>query len=213
VVADVLGRLYPVLLAGVLVSPPVIALRILPSLQSLSVRLRANRAALRWIGGASTASGAALGIYTGILLSALGARPLWTSAILGPLFLASGLSAGAAFGHMAARDRAESEGLAKADNAFLVLELVFVALFLIGLTSASEAQARAADLLLGGPYTAVFWALVVGLGIVTPLFIQALAVSHRIAHTPVAPTLVLLGGLALRFVIVSAGQYSHWPRG
>ena len=34
-----------------------------------------------------------LGIYTGILLSALGARPLWNSALLGPLFLVSGLSA------------------------------------------------------------------------------------------------------------------------
>ena len=60
--------------------------------------------------------------------------------------------------------------------------------------------------------TAVFWTLVVGLGIVLPLFIQSLAVRHRIAHTRVAPVLVLLGGLALRFVIVYAGQHSHWPR-
>lgn len=37
-----------------------------------------------------------LGIYTGILLSAFNARPLWNNAILGPLFLASGLSTGAA---------------------------------------------------------------------------------------------------------------------
>ena len=36
--------------------------------------------------------GIALGIYTGILLGALGtARPLWNSALLGPLFLVSGL--------------------------------------------------------------------------------------------------------------------------
>ncbi len=32
-----------------------------------------------------------LGIYTGILLSAFNARPLWNTSILGPLFLASGL--------------------------------------------------------------------------------------------------------------------------
>jgi len=37
-----------------------------------------------------------LGIYTGILFSAFNARPLWNTSILGPLFLASGLSAGAA---------------------------------------------------------------------------------------------------------------------
>ena len=50
-------------------------------------------------------SGGLLGIYTGVLLSALGARPLWNSALLGPLFLVSGLSSAAAFVHMVARDR------------------------------------------------------------------------------------------------------------
>jgi hypothetical protein len=46
--------------------------------------------------------GVGLGIYTGILLNTMVARPLWNSAILGPLFLVSGLSAGAAVMHMAA---------------------------------------------------------------------------------------------------------------
>jgi formate-dependent nitrite reductase membrane component NrfD len=158
-------------------------------------------------------SGVALGIYTGILLSALGARPLWSSAVLGPLFLVSGLSSGAAFAHMVARDREESEALARADNGFLLIEGALVALFLIGLSSAGAAPAAAAGLFLGGPFTAVFWVLVVGVGILAPLLIQSLAVSHRIAHTALVPPLVLLGGLALRFVIVAAGQYSHWPRG
>jgi formate-dependent nitrite reductase membrane component NrfD len=211
--AWILLLVYPVLIAGALVRPPALALWFFPGLQSLSERLLADPRWLRWIGVASVASGGALGIYTGILLSALGARPLWSSALLGPLFLVSGLSAAAAFSHMVARDRGESEGLAKADNAFLIAELGLVALFLIGLMSAGEAQVEAARLLLGGPFTAVFWALVVGVGIVTPLLIQSLAVTHRIKHTPIAPALVLLGGLALRFVVVYAGQYSHWPRG
>jgi len=51
---------------------------------------------------------------------------------------------------------------------------------------------------------------VVGLGILLPLLLQTLMTSHRIPHTVVAPLLVIGGGLALRFVIVSAGQYSHW---
>ena len=49
-----------------------------------------------------------------------------------------------------------------------------------------------------------------GLGILLPLLLQTLMASHRIAHTVVAPLLVISGGLALRFVIVHAGQYSHW---
>jgi formate-dependent nitrite reductase membrane component NrfD len=166
----------------------------------------------RGTGFVSIVAGLALGIYTGILLSALGARPLWSSALLGPLFLVSGLSTSAAFAHWASPELAEREQLAWLDNLFLAIEIGVIALFLIGLRSSTEAHADAARLFLGGPYTAVFWVGVVGLGIVLPLVIQSLAVTHRIAHTPIAPVLVLLGGLALRFVIVDAGQWSHWLR-
>ncbi len=51
------------------------------------------------IGIANVLVGIALGIYTGILLGTLGARPLWNSALLGPLFLFSGLSTAAALLH------------------------------------------------------------------------------------------------------------------
>jgi formate-dependent nitrite reductase membrane component NrfD len=71
---------------------------------------------------------------------------------------------------------------------------------------------EAAALLLSGPYAPAFWVFVVGLGMVIPLVVQSLAVQHRIAHTPVAPLLVVIGGLLLRFVIVNAGQVSHWTR-
>ena len=56
----------------------------------------------------------------------------------------------------------------------------------------------------------MFWVVVVGLGILLPLLLQGLMAAHRIAHTVVPALLVIGGGLALRFVIVSAGQYSHW---
>jgi formate-dependent nitrite reductase membrane component NrfD len=31
-----------------------------------------------------------------------------------------------------------------------------------------------------------------------------------VKHTPVAPLMVIAGSLILRFVIVYAGQFSHW---
>jgi formate-dependent nitrite reductase membrane component NrfD len=157
--------------------------------------------------------GAALGVYTGILLSSLGARPLWNSGALGALFLVSGMSTAAAFTHMVARHEYERGVMVRADNVLLSLELGLLVLFLLGLLAGSAPQVEAARLFLGGAYTAPFWVLVVGLGIVVPLGIQILAVRHRIAHTPVAPLLVLAGGLALRFVVVSAGQFSHWAHG
>ncbi len=81
-----------------------------------------------------------------------------------------------------------------------------------GVAVDEETAAEAARLVLGGPFTAVFWVGVVFMGILLPLVIQSLAVTHRIIHTPIAPILVMLGGLALRFVIVAAGQHSHWSR-
>jgi protein NrfD len=185
---------------------------LVPALGALSDRLIARPEMLRWIGAMNMIWGGLLGVYTGVLLSSLGARPLWNSALLGPLFLISGISAAAAFVHLIAPDVGERELLAKADNGFLIAELVFITLFLIGLVSSTEAHLRAAGLVLGGPFSALFWVGVIGLGIVLPLTIQLLAVQHRVAHTPIAPLLVIAGGLALRFVIVQAGQVSHWPR-
>jgi formate-dependent nitrite reductase membrane component NrfD len=207
----ILLLVYPVLLGSALVRPPAPLVDRWPGLGRASDWLTRGGSRVRALGLVSMGAGVALGIYTGILLSALGARPLWASALLGPLFLVSGLSAGAAFGHLVARDPGEKESLARADNTFLFVELLLIALFLVGLMTSTATHAEAAGLLLGGPFTAVFWVGVVGLGIVIPFFIQALRLRHRIAHTPVAPILVLLGSLALRFVIVSAGQASHWP--
>lgn len=165
---------------------------------------------VRLVGVLNVALGASLGIYTGILLSSLGARPLWNSALLGPLFLMSGLSSAAALVHMVARDREERDLFARADNVFLGTELVLLGLFFLGLLSSTRVHLEAARLLLGGPYTAVFWVFVVGLGIVVPLIVQPLAIRHKIRHTAIAPLLVIAGGLALRFVLVNAGQMSHW---
>jgi len=210
--AWILLLVYPVLAAGVLLDPPRALLRSVPLLHH-PVRWLSHHPGVRGtVGVVAMVVGVGLGIYTGILLSALGARPFWTSALLGPLFLVSGLSAAAAFAHMVSPEAGERQALARFDNLFLLVELALLFLLLVGLTTSSGTHAAAADLVLGGPLTAVFWVGVVGLGIAVPLAIQSLAVTHRIAHTPIGPVMVLLGGLALRFVLVYAGQVSHWPR-
>jgi formate-dependent nitrite reductase membrane component NrfD len=206
----ILIGVYPVLLLALVVRPPWPLGHLVPGLDRLSRQLTARPSLVRGVGALSMALGTMLGIYTGILLSSLGARPLWSSAILGPLFLVSGLSTAAALVHMVARDPDEQLRLARADIGFLSAELVLIALFFIGLLSATRVHIEAANLLLGGTYGAVFWVFVVGLGIIVPIFVQTLAVRHRIQHTPVAPLLVLAGGLIFRFVIVYAGQLTRW---
>ncbi len=211
--AWILLLVYPALAAAWLVRPPEPVRDLWPPIDRAATAIDARVGALRAIAALNIGLGVALGVYTGVLLSGLGARPFWSSALLGPLFLLSGLSSAAAFTHLVARDADERALLTRADNIFLGLELFAVALFLIGLMNASQAHAEAARLVLGGPFTAIFWVGVIGFGIVIPLAIQVLTATRRIAHAPIAPLFVLGGGLLLRFVFVLAGQASHWPRG
>ena len=164
----------------------------------------------RAIAVANLVLGAALGVYTGILLSALGARPLWSSALLGPLFLVSGLSTGAAFMLLAGLRTHERVRLARIDAGLIVLELLLIGLWLTGLLAGGAASRSAAWLVLGGPYTAAFWTLVVAAGLLTPLAAEWLELRHRVAPGRLAALLVLAGGFALRWILVAAGQHAAW---
>jgi formate-dependent nitrite reductase membrane component NrfD len=155
---------------------------------------------------ANAAAGVGLGVYTGILLSTLGARALWGSALLGPIFLVSGLSTGAAFLLLFRLADGERRLLVRLDLAAIGAELVLLALFLVGLATGGAASRAAADLLLGGRFTAEFWTLVVVVGLAIPALLELLEHRLHLRFTLAAPALVLVGGLALRFVLVAAGQ-------
>jgi formate-dependent nitrite reductase membrane component NrfD len=211
--------------------------RQLPVLQRTSDTLLARPSWVKAIAWANIVLGVGLGIYTGILLNTMVARPLWNSAILGPLFLVSGLSAGAAILHLASvlrgqrpasagmvggawsaivqpvgpawPEKGAADGLVRSDQAFLVIELVLIGLLLANLYTSSASHAAAAGLLMGGPYTWAFWGIVVGLGLLVPLALQALELGHRIPHNVIPALLVLVGGYTLRWVMVNAGQMSQ----
>jgi formate-dependent nitrite reductase membrane component NrfD len=204
----ILLLVFPAVLAGALIHPPDLGATALGGWLDRTRRRAAW--AERPLALVNVVVGGALGIYTGILLGAFGARPLWHSAILGPLFLVSGMSAGAAVLHMLAPKARERRAMARIDVAMLGLEALFLGLLILQLATGSVLEQRAAELFLGGPYTAVFWVGVVGIGILVPIVIQTLAVSGKIRHTSWGPAMVLAGGLALRFVIVYAGQFSEW---
>lgn len=208
--AWILVAVYPALIATWLVTAPAWVGQLVPVIGVWSARLGAQLRVVRGLAVADIILGAMLGIYTGVLLSSLGARPAWNSALLGPLFLTSGLSGAAALVHLLASDHDESDALVRADNRLLQIELVIIALFFIGLATSTSAHRSAAELFFGGRYTAPFWVGVVGAGIIAPLIVQSLMMARRVRHTVVAPLLVIAGGFLLRFVVVSAGQFSHW---
>jgi protein NrfD len=207
--AWILILVYPVIAANAMLNLPPF-LKKYDFLNSISDKIKAFPSAVRLIAYMNMILGVSLGIYTGILLSSLGARPLWNTSILWLLFLLSGLSAAAAFVHMIAKNKEERELLARADNKFLLSEVIVIGLMLISLLSSSEAHINAAGIIISGAYAPVFWVFVILSGILLPLFIQTLAVNHRIKHTAVAPILVIAGSLMLRIVIVYAGQSSGY---
>jgi formate-dependent nitrite reductase membrane component NrfD len=206
----ILILVYPVLMATALLQIPE-PLRKLQWMRVVETRTRwITKFAPRWLSIANIVLGFMLGIYTGILLSAYVSRPFWNSSLLGILFLASGLSSAAALIHMIAKNVRERELLAKTDIGMLVFELWALGLILFSFFTSTTIHQNAAWLVFGGPYTAVFWIFVLMIGIIIPLFIQSMAVNHKIQHTPVAPILVLIGGFSLRALFVFAGQYSSW---
>ena len=170
--------------------------------------------------------GLGVGIYTGVLLGAIPARPFWNTPMVAQLFLFSALSGASALLLLLAPrfaggdedSRALQHGaLLRADLVFIFLELFLVIPFVVhGQLSVLSAK-HGLDLILGGPYTVPFWLGAVALGILVPGLLEALDVAGALRRAPrawrravhlVAPVLILFGGYLLRWVFVHAGQDS-----
>ncbi len=151
-----------------------------------------------------------LGIYTGILLSAFNARPFWNTSILGPLFLVSGLSTGAAFIILLSKDHHERMLFSKIDMWLIGTEIFLIIHLFMGFLASITVHEEAAKLFLGGPYTAIFWTFVFTLGLVVPLLTELMEWRGRKIPMAIPALLVLIGGILLRFIVVDAGQSSRW---
>ncbi|MCX6547489.1 MAG: polysulfide reductase NrfD, partial [Acidobacteria bacterium] len=170
-----------------------------------------------------------VGIYTGVLLGAVSARPFWNTNLVAQMFLFSALSSGAAALLLAmVLDRREpiqtheTKFLITLDIVFIVLELFIILPYLIHGQLSVLAVKQALWLILGGPYTVVFWVFFMGFGLITPLAIEVyeLAPSLLNGHAfhgdrklaLVASSLVLCGGFLLRYIFVYAGQLSSFHK-
>ena len=151
-----------------------------------------------------------LGVYTGILLSAFNARPLWNNAILGPLFLTSGLSTGAATIILLANTAKERHLFSKIDLGLIILELGLIIHMLMGMYAGSEVQLEAMQLLVNGEFTMMFFGFVVILGLLVPAIMEFLELRGFKIPVAVPALLILLGGLIFRFVMVEAGQITRY---
>lgn len=168
---------------------------------------------------------AGVGLYTGILLGAIPARPFWNTPMLAQLFLFSALSTGTAAlvvltsftrEHALTGDQ-DAKLLYTLDILLISLEILIIVPFLLHAYLATASIQNSLHLILGGPYTLLFWGVVVLAGLLVPLTFEAYEIypllfkgrAHHSRPLEVASgILVLVGGLVLRYVFVFGGQMS-----
>ncbi len=191
----------------------------LPQLQSLARWLRTY---LRPLCYANLGMGIFIGIYTGVLLSSLIARPLWNSSILPVLFLVSALSAGAALMIMVAKKKEVKLFFTQVDILLIAAEMTLLPLFFYGQYTSSAAH-RASIMPFFAFSHEYLWygAAIILVGVILPFAMIMKLIEIREGHSHeltkdalfkmnLSAVLVLLGSLIIRFAFVYAGQLSQF---
>lgn len=173
--------------------------------------------------------GFVVAVYTGVLLMSAPGVPLWNTLLLPCLFTVSALDTGVALVEIiaVASDRKQTGSqrghkvhklLKKCVVVLVVAELVVLFVFLsimLGGSSDNAAiaatSAASANLLMWGALAPCFWGLVVVCGLGLPLAAAIIGLASRAKSSGnlaiVGASGALLGGCALRFLILMAGLH------
>lgn len=182
--------------------------------------------------------GAFVAFYTGMLLMTAGSVPFWNTLLLPALFTVSAFDTGVALVELVAVALAKKEAIEPGAKRFMekcvvvlvVLEVVVLAAFLGSMlladasTPVGAAAAASAGMFVSGQLAVWFWGLVAVLGLALPF---AMALKGLLAKEKPAgsgakaddaaavdvPTIAgaagaLVGGCALRFLVLAAGVHA-----
>jgi formate-dependent nitrite reductase membrane component NrfD len=175
---------------------------------------------MRKLAALNFALGIFLGIYTGVLLSAFVARPLWNSAILPMLFLNSALSTGAAFSVIMAKRTSVKLLFTKIDIWLIFAELVIIALFFYGhYTSTAPQRASIMPFFSFNSKYFLYGIAIIAIWILLPVSLVLKLLEVKEEHGEVlgssdvfkmrlSAVMVLIGAFIIRLAFVYAGQLS-----
>ncbi len=178
---------------------------------------------LQWLSGIAAVFALATAIYTGLLLGVVKAVPFWNTPMLPMLFLVSALSTGAGAILLVlgvqrlVRPGAQGAGedltasahlLSRIDIPLIGVELLvlFFLLFLMG--GGPSVGADSARYLVVGGFAGAFWVGLVLVGLVVPVVLEAWSLRRGPGLTVgmLAGVCLLVGGILLRYAVLSAGQ-------
>ncbi|WP_350432545.1 NrfD/PsrC family molybdoenzyme membrane anchor subunit [Shewanella sp. H8] len=157
-----------------------------------------------------------LGAYTGFLLSAQPHFPMWNTGVLPLLFLASGLSSGAAASLLGGvllkgnPNGAEVRFIHKIEIPLILGEILLMFTFFLGLVfSGGQSKVAAFNAIGVGFWGFVFWFGIMGLGLSAPLAMNLFMTAtskRKFSYVAGTACLSLLGVILLRNFILYTGQ-------
>ncbi|MCJ7604416.1 MAG: polysulfide reductase NrfD [Dehalococcoidales bacterium] len=152
-------------------------------------------------------------IYTGFAVSYVSAIKVWNSAIVPILFVVCGITGGLAIlmAIMMAGNHAQLAALENLTRVMLIAYAIIVGVYLWNTTYSSTTAKDSVARLIRGSLAPLFWIGIFAFGIIIPI-----AISLSTYFTGDAPTALLIvaviseiiGGLALRFLVLKAGVYA-----
>lgn len=184
------------------------------SVMALSDSVFVGRSVVRIGAACGIASGFVTMVYTGVLLWEMASVLAWQTLLVPLVFLMSSLSCGiailflgAAFVEVRRPFLPAIAALARIDGAIVVAEFATLAAYVLWML-ASQGSEAAAYALIAGDLRGYFWFGVVVFGLVVPFAIERFLTygSHHMQLAWIA-LFLLVGGLALRYCIVSMAAY------
>jgi protein NrfD len=167
-------------------------------------------------------AGLSVCVYTGVLLATMKAHPFWNSPALPVLFTISAVSTGSSLlaltigiwpsaGGVEAliSGAMQHEMLHTLDSVLVLVELLVIMLYVILMASSSNLTAKKVGLRwLKGEFAGWFWGGMVVGGLALPYLLYG---TDGVLSDLVAPVLVILAGLLLRFLMVYSDDRGMVP--
>ncbi|MFQ6034414.1 MAG: NrfD/PsrC family molybdoenzyme membrane anchor subunit [Sedimentisphaerales bacterium] len=149
----------------------------------------------------------AVGFYSGLLLYQMHGYVLWHSALLPMLFLVSAIASGLAVVLLlsGSAEPDQTRVLSKVLAVVVGIDLVLALTEVLTLAVSSGEKAEIANVILSGGYGFLFIVVYIIAGLALPLFVLVQRQVTRNVQVG-ACVLVLVGTLAMRYVIVVGGQ-------